>query len=122
MPQIVRRKSFEIKDNQRISRLVWRIAALTRSKSILFSMVSILTDRFSLSFKMTSEEDCCLFAPIGIDAGSMVRAWVHAKRIGVPLHVYFVDDLETHPSNSKICNLNWLIIDTFLYYFFSSAT
>lgn len=109
MPQIVRRKSFEIKDNQRVSRLVWRIAALTRSKFILFSMVSILTDRFSLSFRMTGEEDCCLLAPIGIDAGSMVRAWVHAKRIGVPLHVYFVDDLETHPSNSKICNLNWLI-------------
>lgn len=106
MPGFVRAKLFEGCRQTRLSRQAWRLPTVLPI-SLGLALASLFSPRPSK--KMLTQQKTCLWVPVGIDPGTLVRARSVAKHLGLPLYIYLVDDIETHPANSKTPRLNPLI-------------
>jgi hypothetical protein len=106
MPAFVREKLDEAPEAGALARNAWKLP-------LLFPLPVGLPLMARLGPRQPSarraEVASILWAPIGVDPGTLVRAWALARRSGLKLHLYFVDDVETHPSNAGTARLGSLI-------------
>lgn len=109
MPAFVREKLEEAPPSNAASRNAWKLATILPMPVGMPIVSRLGPDRPS---PRRSDEASILWAPIGVDPGALVRAWALAQRSGLELHLYFVDDIETHPSNAGTAQLNALVART----------
>lgn len=106
MPKFVRAKLMEGRSQCWFSRKSWALTTLLPA-SLGLPLASLFTPQGTRD--VSPSKGACLWVPVGIDPGTLVRAWCVAKRMKVPFHLYLVDDIETHPSNIGTRKLNGLI-------------
>ncbi|WP_341223653.1 hypothetical protein [Loktanella salsilacus] len=106
MPSFVRNKLIETNTQGKIVRNAWKLATVL-PLSMTLAIVCLFVPRPARG--ILPRDNLCLWVPIGIDPGTLVRAWCLARRIRLPLHLYFVDDIETHPSNVNTKRLGRLV-------------
>lgn len=106
MPAFVREKLNEMPEAGVLARNAWKLAPLFPLPVKLPFLARL--GRWLPSARH-AEGASILWAPIGVDPGTLVRAWALARRSGLELHLYLVDDVETHPSNANTARLGALI-------------
>jgi hypothetical protein len=106
MPSFVRAKLIEGRFQAKLSRQAWRLATVLPI-SLGLKLASLFTP--SPNTNVSVGREAYLWVPVGIDPGTLVRAWCVARQMGIPLHLYLVDDVETHPANGEIRQLKRLI-------------